>query len=225
MIMPLAKLTSNVTANNDLYSKLSSYQKINQDDLKMSKLTLSNSDTDGIFIDLADIFIFNTLVINDINAGKVKKDIEKISYKATSAYHLHSLVVYLSHRFPNMIMNSPEEIFGSLQHALKDIIKRRKHDQTSDEDSHYFYVEECNDDRYLNIVCDTDYFLKIDTLEERILFMYKGKLALLTFYFLQYQQRKEILELLTEALQILNVKNSTLLNIDLNLNLDNVGIT
>ena len=206
MIMPLAKLTSNVTANNDLYNTLSSYRKIDQDDLKMSKLTLSNDDGESIFIDLADIFIFNTLVINGHDMKATKKDIEKTSYKATSAYHLHSLVVYLSHRFPNMILNSPNDIFATLQYALKDILKRREVDKTSEEEKHYFYVEECNDHQYLNIVCDTDYFLKIDTLEERILFMCKGKVALLTFYFLQYEQRKEILELLTKVLEVLNVK-------------------
>lgn len=220
--MPLAKLTSNVTANNDLYNTFSSYRRIDQDDLKMSKLTLSNDDGESIFIDLADIFIFNTLIINGHDMKASNKDIEKISYKATSAYHLHSLVVYLSHRFPNMIMNSPEDIYETLQYALSDILKRREIDKLSKEKKHYFYVEECNDDQYLNIVCDTDYFFKIDTLEERILFMCRGKVALLTFYFLPYQHRKDILQLLTKVLEVLNVKKSTMLNVDLNLNIDNL---
>lgn len=219
--MPLAKLTSNATADNDLYKTLSSYQTIDQDDLKMSKLTLSNENGKSIYIDLADIFIFNSLVVNSNNKREPKSDIEKTSYKATSAYHLHSLIVYLSHRFPKMILSSSDEIYANLHYILTEIIKRRDNDLQK-LCNHSFYVEECNDDQYVNIVCDTNFFIKIDTLEERILFMINGKIALITFYFLEYEQRKIILELLTEVLEKLNVKNSTLLNLDLNLNLDNI---
>ena len=178
--MPLTKLTSNVTPNTDLYNQLSSYKKIEEKDLKLAKLTLFNDEGDSVYIDLADIFIFNMLVVNDNK--RTSSDVEKTSYKATSAYHLHSLIVYLSQRFPNMVLNTPEEIYATLRHILTDIINLRHADLIGEEDSHFF-VEECNDDQYLNIVCNTDYFLKIDTLEERILFMCKGKVALLTFYF------------------------------------------
>lgn len=200
--MPLRKILTNKTADNELFKQLSEFNKIKEEDLSDGKITILNKNGDSIFIDIADIFIFNSLIVNQEYSNS--KDIITVSYKAKSSQDLRSLLVYFSNKFPNLVYDSAPEISFFLINMCKLIINRRNKD-VSGEENHIFFVEQCSEGKTINITCNSDCFFKLDKENERFFFYYNKKMALCSMHFLndtQYHEVKKVLDKLFSILEI-----------------------
>jgi len=189
--MPIRKLISNSTADTTFFNMLSKFDNMVEKDLSAGKVTLLDREGSSIRIDLADVFIFNSLIIEygDDQSG----DLNKVSYKTASAYQLHSLIVYLSSKFPHLIFNDQNEICDAIITMSRKVTHRRLA-EIAGKSHHIFYVEESADNQYVNIVCDSDCYMKIDLLDRRFLILYKGKIGLGSLHFLPSNYKPEVLE-------------------------------
>lgn len=198
--MALYKLKSNLVADSKFFNILDDFTTHELPNMEGGIILLSNNKGDKVSIDLADIFVFNSLMLKFISPNS-PDIVEQYSYSAKSAYQLHSLVIYLSNRFPNLVLNEHDAIAKSIIQLVKTIRNRRK-----DRAENFFFVEESADSQYVNITCNADCFLKVDLIDQRFFMMNGGKIGMGSMNFLHEKYRKAIISEINSLFTCLNIE-------------------
>lgn len=196
--------------DSELFSLLSKFPYIKEDDLKIGKITLLNSQKHSIQIDIADVFIFNYLIIHQKDRSST--DIYKIAYKAETARDLHSLIIYLSSKFPKLVYHDINDMAVAFETACRIILSRREHEIAGKEE-HLFYVEQFHDNTVINITCDSDCFLKIDMHDRRILFIFNRKIAIFSLHFLNEKWRTRTTSAMYDLLISLGIEERNMYDV------------
>lgn len=195
LIMTIHKLTTHPHINDSLFNLLLKFNELKE--LRDGKLILSSESNGQITIDLADIFIFNSLLVNGPNSGSL--NIQKHSYAVNDIGLLNPFIVFLSNKFPQIVLNNQNDnICASILSLTNTILKRLEAAQSNDSD--LFFIEECASSSYINIVCNGDCYFKINFFENRFLLLYKDKVGLGSFHFLNPKYKNLIISNINKVL-------------------------
>jgi len=180
--MPVNKITSNSVIDSEFFNFLRQFQIVKKEDGNSGLLTFSNEAGESIDLNIWKVFTSNTLMINHHNSET--GDSERISYETVTPIQLHSLVIYLSSNYPQLVFTNTRGMCAALI-SFSDNLQRRRKEDVRGKKSHYFTVEECASRSYVNIICDSDAYLKIDLIDNRFFIFYKGKIGVASLYYLQ----------------------------------------
>jgi len=192
--MSITRIIKRGTIDHSLFMHL---DKCNSVSLQDNELVFKCNSDNKRTLELRDIFIYNILQLEI-------KDDSYLSFSAHSAASLKPFVLYLSKRFPEIIVSERMEIEWTLK-MCRGIIKDRLDDDGKKKS--FTYIEENERLGMVNLFSVNDMDseavgIKIDIDNNRIFTLMDSKLALCSIDFLTYENEPNYLNMILEDVNV-----------------------